>query len=143
MTIFFLKDENSIVHLSEKFKLFSHFSGLKPNTTKCEIAGIAVLKGVQVAVYGMKCTDLRNEAIKILGVCFSYNQKIKDDKIFNNIISNIQGVLNSWGMRNFTLEGRIVVFKTLAVSKIVFLGQRVRENTKIFSLERQYSGNKT
>ena len=96
-----------------------------------------------MAVYGVKCTDLRNEAIKILGACFSYNQKIKDDKIFNNIISNIQGVLNSWGMRNFTLEGRIVVFKTLAVSKIVFLGQRVRENTKFSSLERQYSGNKT
>ena len=32
---FFLKYENSIVHLSKKFKLFSDFSGLKPNTTKC------------------------------------------------------------------------------------------------------------
>ena len=32
-TTFFLKDENSIVHLSEKLKLFSDFSGLKPNTT--------------------------------------------------------------------------------------------------------------
>ena len=30
---FFLKDENSIVHLSEKLKLISDFSGLKPNTT--------------------------------------------------------------------------------------------------------------
>ena len=28
---FFLKDENSIVHLSEKIKLFSDFSGLKRN----------------------------------------------------------------------------------------------------------------
>ena len=36
------------------------------NTTKCEIAGIGVLKGVQTAVCGMKCIDLRNEAIKIL-----------------------------------------------------------------------------
>ena len=53
-TTFFLKDENSIVHLSEKLKLFSDFSGLKPNTTKCEVAGIDVLKGVQVAVCGMK-----------------------------------------------------------------------------------------
>ena len=92
-TTFFLKDENSIVHLSEKFKLFSDFSGLKPNTTKCEIAGIGVLKGVQVAVCGMKCIDLRNEAIKILDVYFSYNQKIIDDKKFYNIISNIQGDL--------------------------------------------------
>ena len=43
-----------------------------------------------------------------------------------NIISrcniyNIQGLLNLCRMRNLTLEERIVVFKTLAVSKIVFL----------------------
>ena len=41
----FLKDKNSIAHLSKKFKLFSDFLGLKPNTAKCEIAGISVLKG--------------------------------------------------------------------------------------------------
>ena len=81
-TTCFLKDENSIVHLSEKFKLFSYFLGLKPNTTKCEIAGIGVLKGVQAAVCGIKCIDLRNEAIKILAVYFSCNQKIKDEKKF-------------------------------------------------------------
>ena len=81
-TTFFLKDENSIVHLSEKLKLFSNLSGLKPNTTKCEVAGIGVLKGVQVAVCGMKYIDLRNEAIKILGAYISYNQKIKTIKIF-------------------------------------------------------------
>ena len=55
--------------------LFSDFLGLKPDTTKCEIAGIGVLKGVQAGVYGMNCTDLRNQAIKILGVYVSYNQK--------------------------------------------------------------------
>ena len=57
-------------------------------------------------------------------------------------------------MRNLTIEERIVVFKTLAISKIVFLalltnsptvpsGYRIRENTKIFSLEKLYSENKT
>ena len=40
------------------------------------------LKGVQVAFCGMKCIDLRKEAIKILDVYFSYNQKIKDEKTF-------------------------------------------------------------
>ena len=74
-TTFFLKDGNSIVQLSEKFKLFSDFWGLKSNTTNCEIAGTDLLKGVQVAVCGMRCIDLRNEAIKILGIYFSHSQK--------------------------------------------------------------------
>ena len=147
-TTFSLKDENPIVHLSKK--LIPDFSGLEPNTTKCEVAEIVVLKGVQVALCGMKCTDLRNEAIKILGAYFSYNQKINGNKNFYNIISNIQGVLSLWRMRNLRLEGRIVVFKTLAISKKVFLAlltkiphQVVRKTTKIFSLERLYSDNKT
>ena len=65
-TTFFLEGENYIVHLSKRFDLFYDFSGLKPNTTKCEIAGIGVLKGFQAVVSGMRCTDFRNEAIKIL-----------------------------------------------------------------------------
>ena len=69
-TTVFLKDENSIVHFTEKIKLFFDLFGLKPDTTKCEIAGIGGLKGVQVPVCGMKCIDLRNDAIKILGVYF-------------------------------------------------------------------------
>ena len=44
-TKFFLKYENSIVHLSEEFTLFSDSLGLKPNTTNCKISGIGVLKG--------------------------------------------------------------------------------------------------
>ena len=43
-TKFFLKYENSIVHLFEKFALFSDSLGLKPNTTNCKIAGTGVLK---------------------------------------------------------------------------------------------------
>ena len=43
---------------------------------------MGVLKSVQVPVYGIKCTDLRNEAIKMLGVYFLYNQKIKFQKKF-------------------------------------------------------------
>ena len=71
---------------------FSLFSGLKPNLTKCEIAGIESLKGVQVAVFGMRCIDLCNEAIKILGTYFSYNSRIKEECNFLKIVSNVQSV---------------------------------------------------
>ena len=36
---------------------FSNFSRLKLNKTKCEIAGISVLNGIQVALCGMKCVN--------------------------------------------------------------------------------------
>ena len=48
------------------FHIFSSFSRLTPNLSKCEIAGIGVLKGVKVAVCGIQCVDLVLDAIKIL-----------------------------------------------------------------------------
>ena len=65
-TTFFLKDRNSIIELMNELNTFSNFSGLKPNKTKCEIAGIGVLNGLQVALCGMKCVDVNNETVKIL-----------------------------------------------------------------------------
>ena len=67
---------------------------LKSNLTKCKIMGIGALKRIQVAIYGMKCIDLCNEAIKILGTYFSYNSKIKEKWYFLKVVSNVQRVLN-------------------------------------------------
>ena len=36
-------------------------------------------------------------------------------------ITNMQIVLNLWGMKNITPEGKIIIFKTLALSEIVYL----------------------
>ena len=57
------------------FKTFSQFFDLKSNTSKFEITGIGALKGVKMAVGGMKSTDLITDFIKILGTYFSCKQK--------------------------------------------------------------------
>ena len=72
-TTFFLNDQKSIRELMKTFKLFSKFSGLRLNILKCEVAGKGSLKGVKMAVCGIKCIDLTTETIKILGAHFSYN----------------------------------------------------------------------
>ena len=75
-TSFFLKGIISIKHMVDTF--FLYFSGLKPNLTKSETAGIGVLKGVQVAVCGMRCIDLNIDTLKILGIYFSYYKDIRE-----------------------------------------------------------------
>ena len=120
-TTFFLKDRNSIIQLMNELNTFSNFSGLKPNKTKCEIAGIGVLNGVQVTLCGMKCVDLNVETVKILGVDFSYNKNLEQDKKFSDHIIKIENILKVWRMRQLTLEGRITVFKSLAISKVIHL----------------------
>ena len=80
----------SVKHMVNTF--FSYFSGLKPNLTKSKIVDIGVLKGVQVAICGMRCIDLNIDTCKILGTHFSYNKKLKEEKNVYKIITHMERV---------------------------------------------------
>ena len=67
------------------FNFFSYISGLKPNLKKSEIVGIGFLKGVQVAVCGLRSIDLNNDTLKMLCTYFSYNEKLKDENKVTDI----------------------------------------------------------
>ena len=99
-TTFFLKDKESIKNVMNVFDTFSIYSGLKPNKSKCKIAGIGVLKGVSLELCGMECTNLTKNSVKILGIHFSYNKKIENEENFIKIIKKIENVLKIWRIRN-------------------------------------------
>ena len=116
--LFFLRNEKSATEVIKTFDKFSHFSGLKIVDAKCEIASIGVKKRVKMALCGMDCTDLTKDVIKILGVYFSFNKKLEQEK---NLLNRIVKIVKLWKLRNLTIEGRIVVFKSLAISKLIHL----------------------
>ena len=79
----FLKIESLyVIELMNIFDTFSKFSGLKPNKSKCEIASIGALKGVQVALCGMRFIDLVSNTVKILGIYCSFNDKLEIQENF-------------------------------------------------------------
>ena len=119
-TTSFLKSTESVINLLEIFKHFSQFSGLKPNKSKCELAGIGVLIGVKVALCGMRCVNLSEDTIKILGIHYSYNKQLENDS-FKKYVAKIENLLKLWRARNLSLERKITVFKSLALSKITHL----------------------
>ena len=94
---------------------------MKPNISKCEVAGIGALKGTKMALCGIKCIDLRLNTVKILSIYFLYNKKIESDENCLKQITSIEKVLKLWRMQNLTLEGKLTVFKALAIFKIVCL----------------------
>ena len=73
-----------------------------------------------MAACGMCCIDLNNDRLKILGIQFSYNEKLNEEENLCKTVTDIQRVLKIWKMRNLTLEGKIFNFKTISISKIVF-----------------------
>ena len=85
----------------------------------------------------MNCNDLCNDTIKIIGIHFLYNKEKQNKRNFLENILKIQNVLKVWRMLRLTLEGKIIVFKTFAVSKMVFLYLVSKDPTEIISeLER-------
>ena len=71
----------------------------------------------------MKRIDLTEKAITILGVLLSYDKNLQLENNFRKTILNIKRILKMWRRRNLTLEGKIIIFKPLALSKIIFLAQ--------------------
>ena len=94
-TTFFLENKESIEELIKTFTLLSSLSVLKPNISNCEICGLSPLKAVEMAVCGMQSVDLTRDAIKILGVYFSYNINLMNQKKYCQVITNIHGIFKT------------------------------------------------
>ena len=60
----------------------------------------------------MKCLNLTKETVKIIGVHFSYNKKLDHEMNFQSHIVKIESVLRVWRMRNLTIEGKVLFFKS-------------------------------
>ena len=59
--------------------------------------------------------------IKALGVYFGYDKKEIETLNWDNKLQAIKRILNKWKYRDLTFEGRILIFKTLALSQVVYL----------------------
>ena len=75
------------------FQVYATFSGLKRNLKKSEVASVGVLNGVIVVAYGKQSINLNAETLRILSIHFSYNEKLKKDKNFCDVLNNIQRLL--------------------------------------------------
>ena len=77
----------------------------------CEIAGIDVLKAVQMALCGNECVNLKTNTIKILRIHFSYNRRRKNDDNYRRYIIKIEKLVRWWRMRQLKIEGKNLILK--------------------------------
>ena len=52
---------------------------------------------------------------------FRIIMKLKTEQNFLNTVKKIQSAFNVWNTRKITLKGRILIFKKLEISKIVYI----------------------
>ena len=69
----------------------------------------------------MDCIALTKKKIKVLAIHFSYNKELETEENFIRHVWKIENVVKLPRMRNLNLEGKITIFKTLAISKVIHL----------------------
>ena len=113
-----VKDVKSAKHAFALLKTFEHHSGLRLNVDKTEGMWLGGQKHSTNTPFGISWPKT---PIKILGIFHSYNP---DDTIaynFENKIDKLIKQLHWWKARNLTLSGRILVVKTLGISKFALV----------------------
>ena len=74
-----------------------------------------------MVVCGMYSVDSTRDAIIISGIYFSCNKNLMNQENYCEAITNIHGILKLWRTRYYSIEGNMEVFKTLVISKLVYL----------------------
>ena len=118
-TTVFVADLSSAKNLFSLLDAFKKCSGLEVNKSKTEGMWLGANKNNKEQPLGIQWPK---DSICALGIHFSYNEEIGLKKNFENKLSSVTTLLNLWFPRNLTLRGRIIILKTLALSKLIYRG---------------------
>ena len=69
----------------------------------------------------MQSVGLTRATMKILGIYFSYNVNLMNQNNYCQAITNIHGILKVWKMDSLSIKGKTLVFKIVAISKLVYI----------------------
>ena len=64
--------------------------------------------------------NLQMDKIVVLGTYCSYDLLLVEKYNLLNLVSAVNECTNMWGCRGLTLAGRILIFKSLALSKVLY-----------------------
>ena len=117
-TTAFVADEKSASCLLAELENFKKASGLKINIDKTEGLWLGSNANSQKKPFGIKWSS---KPIKALGIYYSYDIKAAESANFDDTIKKLEMQLHWWKARDLSLMGRVLIAKTLGLSKFSFL----------------------
>ena len=94
---------------------------MKLNVEKCEACWIDAEKDNLAKPINCRWVNIANEAICTLGIFKSYDTDLVEKLNFLDNIKPLKDVIRAWEPRGLSLAGKILVFKTLVVSKLLYV----------------------
>ena len=96
---------------------FAPVSGLKLNVKKTKALWLGKWRNNRTTPLQLSWP---RDPLKILGICFSYNDKTNNHYNFNLKIQKLQIHLDMWSSRSLTLFGKVLIIKSLGLSRILY-----------------------
>ena len=124
-TYFFGLDPCSIHSILATCDRFENFSSLKLNLEKSYTCWIGAAKYRSDTPIHCNWLNLMKDKILTLRVYNSYDVLLAEKYHLLNLISSVKDCLKTWKYRELTLGGRIQILKSLALSKIVYIGTMI------------------
>ncbi len=121
-------DRVSINEVFKEYDKFSNRSGVRINESKTEIMRLAKCNNFVSKIYSIE-TDLTKftvqsvESIKICGIVFSNNERIKYNANVTEKIERLKKKVLSWQYRGLSLGGKVLIVKTFGVSQLIYTMQ--------------------
>lgn len=128
----FVKNELSIAAMQAELITFGRISGLKINNDKSHILPVGANSNRVVRpVHGLSVV----QKCKILGIWFGTdtNEYLHYSWNYASIIDSIRASIKSWKNRELSLKGRIVVYNTLLVSKLMYVASNTFTPARVFT----------
>ena len=111
-----------------EYERLSALSGLKLNADKTEVFNLTPSRVItnRVRYLGASYNLTRVEEIRICGITLASNEATEYQRNVTSRIDIMESLVSSWGRRNLTMNGRMILAKTFLLSQIVFPAQVVR-----------------
>ena len=103
-------------------KKFENSSGLKVNSEKTEAMWLGSSRLSNKKSLGISWPQ---KPIKVLGVFFSYDEKLSEKANFENKIKSLKSRMNIWRSRGLIMYGRIMIVKTLGISEFLYIASLI------------------
>ena len=99
---------------------FQLYPSLKLNLDKSEACWIGAKRGAKEIPINCRWVNLNCSVIRTSGIFNSYDMDLMEKLNFLDKLKVLNDVLNLWECRGLSLEGRILIFKSLALSKLLY-----------------------
>ena len=127
VTIITKNDPDCVQQVFTEYEIFSNNSGLILNADKTEILcfnGERRFDRQFDVVYKLNRYTLQaTESVKINGIFFQQDPLRREETNVTKALEAMSRLLQVWSTRRLTLLGRILVVKTFAISKVIYLMQ--------------------